>query len=261
MSFLAAAGWALAVEVLFEIALAVTEGARPGALGDTVSVTACKLLAYSVVLFAILRVHEPESRIRQVVALRRPPILVALLSGLVGAGLAPGASWLDARMASHFPQSTADTEALERLLAAPTLSKKVALVVGLGILLPLADELFLRGAIFTTLKRGRKGETVLMAVAAFDTLLGASARELVWWFGVALIVSWIRAMSGSVVPSVAARVAFFSVQLAPLVMRAPPKVSNPVVVASVTVAALSLAVVALLCRRDGRALDARLEDG
>ena len=53
---------------------------------------------------------------------------------------------------------------------------------------------------------------MILATAAYDTLLvGASVRGLASMLAAALAIAWIRAVSGSVFPSIAARVAFFAV--------------------------------------------------
>ena len=262
LSFLAAAFWTLLVAVLLGVMIAIIDAARPGAFVDVVTVATCKLLAYSVVLFALLRVHEPESSIRHLLALRRPPAVLVFLGALVGCGLSPAAMWLDGVFSKRFPPSQAELEAYERIFDAPTPGKKIALLLALVVVMPVCDELFFRGALFTPLKRGRRAESVILATAAYDTLLGgASAREIASILVTALAISWMRAVSGSVFPSIAARVTFFGVQVVPLVMAREPKVGAAVALAGVGLAALSLTGIAAVGKRSARARDARVEDG
>jgi uncharacterized protein len=262
LSFLAAAFWTLLVAVLLSVMVATILAARPGTFVDVVTFATCKLLAYSVVLFVILRVHEPESSIRHVLALRRPPAALVFLGALVGCGLSPISMWLDAIFAKRFPSSQADLEVYERIFDAPTPGKKLALVLTLVIVMPICDELFFRGALFTPLKRGRRAETVILATAAYDTLLlGGNAREIASILVAALAVSWMRAVSGSVFPSMAARVTFFGVQVVPVVLSREPKVTGTVALVGAAVAALSLAGFAAVGKRSERARDSRIEDG
>lgn len=263
LSFLAAAFWTLLVAVLLGVMIAVIDAAHPGAFVDVVTVATCKLLAYSLVFFAILRVHEPESSIRHLLALRRPPAVMVLLAAAVGAGLAPAAMWLDGVFAKRFPASPAELEALERVFAAETVGKKIALIAALVVVMPVCDELFFRGALFTPLKRGRRAESVILATAAYDTLLGgASAREVASLLATALAIAWIRAVSGSVIPSIATRMTFFGVQVVPLVlMSREPRFSTSTALGGVALAAASLAGIAAIGKRSARVLDARLEDG
>ena len=262
LSFLAAAFWTLFVAVQLSVMVAAIGAARPGAFIDVVTFATCKLLASSVVFFVMLRVHEPESSIRHVLALRRPPAVMVFLGVLVGCGLSPVSMWLDSVLAKRLPSSQADLEVYERLLDAPTLGKKIALVVALVIVMPLCDELFFRGAIFTPLKRGRRAESVILATAAYDALLvGGNAREIASILVAALAVSWMRAVSGGVFPSIAARVTFFGVQVVPLVLSREPKITGSVALAGAALAALSLTAFAAVGRRSTRARDARTEDG
>ena len=262
LSFLAAAFWTLLVAVFLGVGIAIIDAAHPGAFVDVVTVATVKLLAYSIVLFGILRIHEPQSSIRHLLALRRPPAVLVVLGAAVGAGLSPAAMWLDGIFAKRYPASQAELDAYERIFDAPTVGKKVALLLALVVVMPVCDELFFRGAIFTPLKRGRRAESVILATAAYDTLLGgASPREIASILATALAISWIRAVSGSVFPSVAARVAFFGVQVVPLVLAREPQFSGTVALGGVMLAALSLAGIAAVGKRSSLALDARLEDG
>lgn len=261
LSFISAAIWTLVVSIVFNAAIAVVEGAHPGAVTDVVTRTTCGLLVYSIVLFAILRIHEPESSIRHVLALRRPPAGVALLAAIVGAGLAPGAMWLNATLLARFPASAHEAEAVARLLAAPTIDKKVALVVTHVIVVPACDELFFRGALFTPLRRGKRAESVILATAAYDTLLGASAHEIGSMLAVSLTFAWLRAVSGSVFPSVIARVAFYAVQVGPIVLGREPTFSRALCLGGIAVAMSSLVAIGAIARRSTVAQAARLEDG
>lgn len=262
MSFLGAAGWTLLVGLLYEIAVGFLEASRPGAQYDLVTVTASKLLAYALVLFAILRVHAPEGSIRNLVALRAPRASYVLLALVVGAALSPAASFLDGVFAARFPPSPAETELLDRLFAAPTPARRAVVVAVVAFVVPVWDELFFRGALFTALEQGRSRGGVILAAAAYDTLSGASARGLVAMLVLSLGLSSMRALTGSVVPSIAARVAFFAVSVAPLALgRDDPEFSLRVAVAGVAVAALAFALLTAVSRRDPQAREPRLDDG
>ncbi|MBX3189360.1 MAG: CPBP family intramembrane metalloprotease [Labilithrix sp.] len=261
LSFLAAAFWTLIVGILYYATVVVVDAARPGALTDVVSRTTCTVLVYSICFFALLRVHEPEASIRQVLALRRPPVALLLLGAAVGAGMAPGAMWLNATFLARFPPPASEVEAVATLLAAPTLAKKIALVVTLVIVAPACDELFFRGALFTPLKRGRRAESVILATAAYDTLLGASPHEIGSMLAVSLAFAWLRAVSGSVFPSLVARTAFFAVQVVPLVIDREPKYTHAVALGGAALAMLSLAAASAIGKRSARVLEARLQDG
>jgi hypothetical protein len=262
LTFGIAAAWTLLVAVLVGVAITVIDAAHPGAFVDVVTVAACKVLAYSVVLFAILRVHEPESSIRHVLAVRASPPLLLVLAACVGVGVSPALMWLDGFFAHRFPPSPSELEAYARIFDLPTLGKKCALLGALLVVMPVSDELFFRGALFTPLARGRRVEWVILATATYDALLaGAQPRELASVVATALVISWIRAISGSVVPSIVARVAFSAVQVVPLVVFGRELgFSRGRVWGGLAVAAVALAAMASMGKSDARLIAARLDD-
>lgn len=262
VSFLTAAFWTLVVAVILAVGMTVLESVHPGAFNDVVTGTTCKLLAYSVVLFGILRVHAPDAPIRNVLALRRGPPILLVLAGVVGAGLSPAAMWLDGLFARRYPATPAEVEALQRIFDTPTPGRKIALLLALAVAMPIADELFFRGALFTTLKRGRRAEAVIVATAVYDTLLGgAQPREIASMLAAALAISWMRAVTGSVLPSIVARMAFFGVQVVAVVLAKELQPTALHAAAGAAVAAASLAGIAAIGKRSTRVLGARTTDG
>ena len=258
MSFLAAAGWTLVVVLLYTFALSIAEELRAGAIKDVITRTTCGALAYSVTLFVILRVHEPEGSIREVLAFRWPPILTLPLAIVVGAGLAAPASWLDERLLSRFPYSPEEQEALETVYGAATYDtsvKRFGLVITMVVLMPILDELFFRGALFTPLRKGRRLEPVVIATAAYETLVSSPhAREMISFFALALALSWMRGLSGSILPSILARMAFHAPRFVPLALaRELPPLSKGMLASSLGAALVSFAALVFVCRRGARA--------
>jgi membrane protease YdiL (CAAX protease family) len=262
LTFVSAVVWTLLALFLDLLFLGMTEAGREGAFFDLVSRTACSALAYSIVFFGILRLHEPETSIRHVLALRPTPVLAVLLALAVGAALALPSEWLDQALDARFPRPPQEKEALDRLLSIATLGKRVTLVVTLAILQPLLDELFFRGAIFTPLRRRHRAELVIVATAAFETLGSLSPRAMMSLLAATLVFSWIRGVTGSVVPSVLARMAYYGVAIVPIACgRELPRPTKVLLLGSAAVAVLGLLGLSVLSRRDTRMLDARLEDG
>jgi membrane protease YdiL (CAAX protease family) len=262
LSFVSAAIWTLAALFLDLLFLGITESAREGAFFDLVSRTACEALAYSIVFFAILRVHEPETSIRHVLALRAPSIIAVVLALAIGAALALPSEWLDQALDARFPRLPAEKEALDRLLSVSTTGKRITLVVTLVVLQPAFDELFFRGAIFTPLRRTRRAETVIVATAAFETLGSLSPRAMISLLVVTLVFAWIRGATGSIFPSMLARMAYYGVAIVPLAMgRDALKPTKMLLLGSAVAFVVGLLGLFLLSRRDARLLDARLEDG
>ena len=259
LSFIGAAGWTLLAAILFAGTLEGVDSIHPGAFGDFVTVSTAKVLACSIVLFAILRVHEPETSVRQVLAIRRPAVMVFFLAVLLGACLAIPATWIEQLIAMKFPVTPKEAEVVEHLLATP--AKRWVLVVSLTIIMPVCDDLLFRGALFTLLKRTAKLDTVVFATAAFNMLVSMEWRQFPSIFVMLLAASWMRAMTASVIPSIAARITFFALLYAPSALgRDGPPTSKPVLAAALLGAAVALAAIGAVSRRDPRTLDARLDD-
>lgn len=261
LSFGAAALWTLVALFLYAFFVGMTNSMREGALFDPVSRTGCQALAYALVFFGILRFHEPEASIRRVLALRMPPVLAILLAIAVGAALALPSDMLDDVLDAHFPRPERDQEALDRLFAATTVGKRVALVVTLVVVQPVLDELFFRGALFTPLRRTRRPEMVVLATAAFETLGMLSPRDVVAFLAASLVFAWMRSATGSVFPSMLARIAFFGAVNVPIALGYAVRPTKIWFVASAAVAVLGLFGLAAQSRCDRRILEARLEDG
>jgi membrane protease YdiL (CAAX protease family) len=262
LSFVSAAIWTLLALFLDLFLLGMTEAGREGAFYDLVSRTTCEALSYSIVFFGILRLHEPETSIRHVLAVRAPSILALVLALAVGAALSLPSEWLDQALLSKYPRSDAEREAYERLLSIATPGRRVGLVTTLVLIQPALDELFYRGALFTPLRRTRRAEAVIVATAALETLGSLSPRAMVSLFAATLVFAWIRGTTGSIFPSILARMSYSGVVILPLAFgREPPPPTRMLVALCAAVALLGLSGLAFLARRDARLLDARLEDG
>jgi uncharacterized protein len=262
MSFLAAAGWTLVAVLFFYFTASVAESLRAGAQKDVVTQAACAALAYSLTLFVILRVHEPEGSIRNVLALKMPPISTIPLAVIAGGGLAGPAAWLNRVMLARIPYSDAEKEQLETYVGGTsydTTPKRIALVIMLVLLMPLLDELFFRGALFTPLRKRARLEPVLMATAAYETLSSAHPRVMFSFFALSLALSWIRGMSGSSIPAILARIAFFAPQYVSMAFgKELPPLSKAMLAGSAGASVAALAMIGLLSR--GRAPAEQVSD-
>ena len=243
--------WALLTMLGFQLALGVIESAHPGAVSDLVTIGACSLLAHLVVLFGLLRLHAPEASVSELVALRRPPLAMIPLAALVGAGISPAASWINGLLEKRFPLAPEETEVLEKIFRTDTAGQRVALVVVLMFVMPLCDELFYRGALFTTLKKSHKLTTVIAATAAFDALVGSgNVRGIGPTLALAWMLGALRAASDSMIVPLIASMAFFAVDVVPMALgRGEPTHGWAVIAGGVVVSSLALAVTLRLGKR------------
>lgn len=263
LSFLGAAGASFAVVVLLQLSLLITEAAHPGAVTDLVSVAACSVLAHALVLFIVLRFYEPLGSIRHVLAFRATPLVVLICAAVIGAGLAPGASWLTMALQNRFPLSPEETELMDKLFSAATIGRRVSLFVILVFVMPACSELFFRGVLFTLLKRGRPAATVVFATSAYQVLAGGiNARGIASSLLLAITLGWIRGITGSVLAPLACSIVFFAIEVAPDSLGiAAPVWTLPRIAAGIGAALVAMGGIELVSRRSTLVANARLADG
>lgn len=244
LSVMGAAGWALLASLGFQLALGLSEEARPGAATDLVTIGTCNVLGHLLVVVGMLRLHAPSAPLGAFLGLTRPRWSTLPLAALAGAGISPLASWLSHVMEKRYPLSPEETELLEKVFSVETVGKRVAMAVVLVLLMPLCDELFYRGALFSALKRRHTTLAVIVTTATFDTLVGSgSTRALLSSFVLALVLGVLRAKGESIVVSLVAAMAFFGVDVVPIVLgRAEPSYGPTIIAGGVAVALASVAL-------------------
>lgn len=262
MTLLAGMAWTLLLAFLEQLVVQGTESVRPGAITDLVSLTASVVLAYSVIFFAMLRVHAPHASIRDVLGIRAVSPWGALLALVGGLALAPGKDLLDDVMEKRFPMPAEEAELLEKLLHATTFGERAVLVVAVVIAFPLCEDFFFRGALFRGLRRGQpEGVAVLASALLYAISLAGAVRGLPAAFLVGLFTAWLRARSGSVVPAILAHVAMEGVSGIPLAMgKGEIDLAPKLVIGGAIVAGLCVWGSSVLFSRDLRAAKGRRID-
>jgi membrane protease YdiL (CAAX protease family) len=233
LSLPAAALWASALWLLEHICFEVTESARPGAITDIVNVSACVVLATSVVVFAMLRVHAPNDSMRATLGVRAVNPLAWVLAAVAGAGLCPALSAVDDLVARRWPYD--DAEALENMQKLLGSSSRLALVLGVFVVIPLAREVFFRGVLFGELERSAEdrraravGESArstafaVLATTLLFTVFSLDWRSMPTALVLGAALGWLRARTRSLVTPVVAHLAFWSVQGIPILRGADP---------------------------------------
>jgi membrane protease YdiL (CAAX protease family) len=250
-SLAAATLWTAALWLLEHICFEVTEAARPGAITDIVNVSACVVLATSVIVLAMLRVHAPNESLRAMLGVRAVGPLRLVLSAAAGAGLGPALSTVDDLVARRWPYE--DPEALASLQKLLASSTRVGLVLGVFVVIPLAREVFFRGVLFGELRRagGVRGTgegsaaVAVVATALLFAVFSLDWRAVPTALVLGLSLGWLRARTGSLVAPVVAHLAFWSVEGIPILRGADPAadVTYPVrwIVGGVVIAVLALA--------------------
>jgi membrane protease YdiL (CAAX protease family) len=221
---LVAAFWTIALFLLDLVCIQVTEAARPGAQADFVSIGACEALATSAILFAMVRVHAREASLRLTLGVRPPAVLHVVLAAAVGAGLLPLMSTVDELVVRRFPDPS-DAMA-ERLLAdLPSYQARVALVVAMCVVVPIARELFFRGIVFGEVKRATNARTAIVATALFFGTFLPDLRLMPTRLGLGFALALLRERSGTVVTAIVAHMAFVAIEGVPVLRGADPSAS------------------------------------
>ena len=262
LSFIAAAGWTVGLQLLLMIAVQLTDAARPGARADLVSLTACYALSYSLVLFAMLRLYEPTTPVRSVLAVRGCSIPGAILAAISGAGIYPALSAVDELIAKRHPTPAEDLELLDRMMQTNTAAQRIVIVVSLGIIIPLCHELFFRGILYGGLRRGRAASLAIFGTTVFFATSNLDLRALPTMLALGLLLSLLRSRSGSIVPAALAHVAYWLVPLVPVLFKH-DDVTFPRswVIGGAAIGVLAALGASAIFSRDERALVARIAEG
>jgi hypothetical protein len=214
--------WTAALWLLENVCVQVTQAARPGALSDVVNLGACQVLATSLVVFAMVRVHARETSLRVTLGIARLPLLQVLLSLAAGAGLYPLLSTIDGLVLARWPYPADDDKLMAKLLDVPTMSARVALVVAAFVVMPLARELFFRGVLFTEVRRSTSARVAMVASAVFFAASQFDWRTIPTTLVLGFALARLRDRTGSVLGAVAAHLAFWSVAGIPILRGADP---------------------------------------
>lgn len=214
---IAALGALLVVELLRDVA----ESARPGAARDLVTLVLARVAGYGLVTVAVLARYAPGSGVRRAHGLAWPGLGRLLLAVAVGVGLAAPLGAAETALAARFPPSDEELEAVGRLLDASTPARAIALGVGLGLVVPVVEELFFRGLLYGGLERARRARDAVLVTAMCDAALHAGGRDAALLLTLALALALVRFTTASALAAAAARAAFFAVSVVPMALGRP----------------------------------------
>lgn len=211
MSFFAAAALTLGARLLAEVLVGAAEGVREGAVHDIVTWGAALAVSSLIFLFIIVRVWTPEESLRTVLALRPVAAIPCVLAAVAGAAMYPPIARLNELAARRFPLDQADQETMAKLLDTSTPASRISLFFGAALAIPLASEIFFRGAIYGRLRHERSESLAVFATTAFFVLANFDPRNMVAMLILGSTLTWLRARTGSTVPAMLAHAAFYLV--------------------------------------------------
>jgi membrane protease YdiL (CAAX protease family) len=205
MSAFVAALWAftlLGVELLCGV---LTTAARGDDSLDVVSLAACAVLATSVLVFAVLRVHAQEGSIRQAIGLAPIAPHHVILCAVAGAGLSPVLDALRHRIVARFPYSDADLALVDKLVAG---APPAVLIVAMLVIIPISEEIFFRGLLYGGVRASSGAREAIVVTAVLYAIVGQDFREVPVHLLLGLALGLLRAQSGSLIGPVVAALAY-----------------------------------------------------
>jgi len=209
MSFVTAAIWSVCAVAALDFFLALVMVSAGSVAGlDLVSRVLCEAAAFVTTLFFLTVVHERERPLRDVLGLRRPPIVLLLLATLLGMALQGPVNIITGFIYDRYPLSPEDIELLKKLFDVGALHQKIAIVVAAGVLGPAIEEMLFRGGMYGGLLRRHGALRTVLGIALLFALAHREPRNIVPDFLGGVAMGYLRWASGSIWPAVLLHAAF-----------------------------------------------------
>lgn len=264
MSAPLAAGWAFLATFLFVFVAGLVLSLRSEASGYlVVTGVLAQIVAYSLTLFFMLRVHAPDASIRRFVGLRPTAWGFYPLGALLGLAMQLPMNALYAAVLERFPLE--DPSTLQPYYDGASLPLRMMMGFVLVAAGPAIEEVFFRGALFAPLVR-RPEKTSGWVTIVTTGLLFAAAHVWRWQdvlciIPMGIVLGYLRFASGSLLPSVFAHACFNAVAMAQLAMHQEDMTPTPLVLALTIVATAAVVLgIVWLGRSSEPARLARVED-
>ena len=265
MSYGAAVSWAAAAVALLFLVTRVLVALRPAVRTDIVSLGGVEALVFVLCSFGVLSVYSAGRGARQAFGLRPTHPALAVFGLALGITLQLPAQSLEQLVTHYFPLSA--PELLERslLFSGGSVGHVVALLLAVGCVGPLVEELFFRGALFGGLRRG---QSVAGAVVVSSVAFALSHLDFRQWLPllvVAFALGYLRAVGGSLLPCLALHVGFNTVTIIGILtgvstVTRPMHIGPPLAIAGWGATLALLYAVQVVASRSPEAEQARLED-
>jgi membrane protease YdiL (CAAX protease family) len=257
MSIVGAALWSWGAQIGFLCVLWIMMSLNESAGYDLVGRALCQVVGYSLALYLVLRVHGPESRIRDFLALRPSHFAFYPLAIVLGVSATLPMDWMYERIRSLFP-AEGDAILWIDLFYQMPMAQRLAVAASAVVLGPLVEEALFRGALWRPLRKEHTPVAVVVTTAVFFALVHLDAERLFPVTLLGLALGHLRWASGSLVPPLLVHMAFNAVPLIHhLGRQEPPPPGEPVdwrlMVACIVAGLACLAAIHALGRRVRRA--------
>ena len=216
MSYPLALAWAIGVATALKLTVIAIAKLRPAAATDIVNLGACEVLIFTLGIAAVVRLHGTKST-SHTLAIRSTSPALSLLGLALGFAVHVPAESIRALMERLAPTPSDVLAARAALLSADSPARVALVLYVVACSGPLVEELFFRGALYTTLRRQHAvmGAAVTTAIAfVFGHL---DYRMWMPLLVVSAVLTYLRVASGSLLPSLALHVGFNTVTILGLV--------------------------------------------
>jgi uncharacterized protein len=211
MSVALAFGWTLGAAFLLWAVLSASVAFRPSSATDVVQLGGIEALVFVASVLWVLRTHGADGPLGSSLGIRRTHPALPALGILLGFALHWPAESIDALLERLLPESAEDMAAEAALLSAGTPGRVVLVLVVIACVGPLVEELFFRGALFGVLRKTHSLGATTAVVSVCFVVGHLNVRRWPALSVVAIAITYLRAASGSLLPSLALHVAFNTV--------------------------------------------------
>lgn len=214
-TLLSATTWVLGTFLLFVFSIGIVGALAPDAIEDGVSAAAVNAAVFVFVTALLVGRYPPGETLASTVGLRRVSALRLGLALVVGVTAQVPAEALFRLVKRFFPVSAAEEARMVEILTGTSIAHSVMLFVFLAIAVPIAEELFFRGAIFGALRRdGTSSRTVWLYTSVTFTLFHPEPKIWPPVLLLAVVLGAFRTVSGSLLPPIAVHIGFNAVTMA-----------------------------------------------
>jgi membrane protease YdiL (CAAX protease family) len=213
ITYILAFGWTMAAAFFLTSLHAASIAFRASAATDIVNLGAIEALVFVGGTFVLLQFHARDLPLRQALGLRPTHPALSVLGVLVGVALHYPAESVDVLVQRVLPIPAEELAARAALLRPATPGGLVVVVVVVACVAPLVEEMFFRGALYGGLRRSNALLGTCVVSAACFVVGHLDYRTWPALSVVAVAMTYLRAVSGSLFPSLATHVTFNAVSV------------------------------------------------
>jgi membrane protease YdiL (CAAX protease family) len=184
---------------------------RPGAAADVVELGAVEALVFVLGILGVVTFHGRDAPLSASLGLRATHPALAACGLVLGLVAHFPAEAIDALVQRASPESVQDLAAESTLLAASSPARLVVVLLVVACVGPLVEELFFRGALYGALRRNHPLFGAACVTMLCFVIGHLNYRKWPALLVVAVVLTYLRAASGSLLPSLAMHVAFNAV--------------------------------------------------